>query len=222
MIGITERGDAGLDHSWLKHEGPKIVITKSPHLLPIDKMDPKTTIIHCTITGMGGTIIEPYVLPPEKTLPVYHELSKTFHTVLRIDPIFPNYLDFAFNAIFGLIPGGRVRISFLDAYSHVRDRFKASGLTKSINWEGLHAPLQLRQEGLSKLKKYAPQIEVCGEPGMECTGCVSKKDVDFFGLASPNKLANIRHGCACLIEKTELLTNKKRCAHKCLYCYWYD
>lgn len=224
MVGITERGDAGLDHSWLSFTGPKIVITKSPHLLPVTKMNPKDTIIHCTITGMGGTVVEPNVLPPQKTIPIYHELSKTFHTVLRVDPIIPTIqgINTACNIISQAVPGGRIRISFLDAYSHVRDRFKSIALNTLIQWEGLHAPLQLRKEALTCLQLVNKNIEICGEPGMECIGCVSKADCDFFGVPTPNKLAGIRHGCKCLIEKKELLNNKRRCGHKCLYCYWYD
>lgn len=228
MIGITERGDAGLNHSWLSFEGPKIVITKAPHLLPIAKMNPKNTIIHCVITGFGGSIIEPNVIPPEEALHYYATLSKVFHTVLRVDPIIPDLQNLVRvrNIIRSVTPGGRIRISFLDAYKHVRDRFRAMALD-TIWWEGIHAPLQSRQEALLYLRQSYPQIvypniEICGEPGMECTGCVSEADCKFFGIDTKNKLANIRPGCKCLTEKKELLNSRKRCAHKCLYCYWFD
>ena len=53
---------------------------------------------------------------------------------------------------------------------------------------------------------------------------VSTKDLEI--LEQPIPLVNIegnqRKYCKCLVEKKELLNNKFRCSHKCMYCYWKD
>jgi hypothetical protein len=69
-IGITERGDAGLDLGWLPwvREGkPAILITKDPGTLLKELMlqgkeyppGKFNVIIHTTITGLGGSVFEP-------------------------------------------------------------------------------------------------------------------------------------------------------------------
>ena len=65
-IGITERGDGGLDFSWadkIKDLKACIVISKNindkliKHLLE----NKSKIILHATITGYGGSILEPNV-----------------------------------------------------------------------------------------------------------------------------------------------------------------
>ena len=63
-IGITERGDAAYDtrwRKWLFDGNPAVLITKCPtklidHLADIPNPN---IIIHCNITGYGGSVIEP-------------------------------------------------------------------------------------------------------------------------------------------------------------------
>ncbi|MDO9099009.1 MAG: hypothetical protein Q7U60_12935, partial [Candidatus Methanoperedens sp.] len=63
VIGITERGDAGLDFSWEKEYerlGCDGVILITKHLSPqfIERAKGYNSIVHATITGHGGTVIE--------------------------------------------------------------------------------------------------------------------------------------------------------------------
>lgn len=65
-VGITERGDAGLDLSWadrLQHCLFAILITKNPNDKFISKVltVTKPIIVHITCTGWGGTELEPHV-----------------------------------------------------------------------------------------------------------------------------------------------------------------
>ena len=67
-IGITERGDAALDTSWfqwvVEEKQPAILITKDPSKLNriLNDLDfAPNIIVHATITGFGGTILEPIV-----------------------------------------------------------------------------------------------------------------------------------------------------------------
>lgn len=236
-IGITERGDAGLDKSWksFKADG-KILITKRPDLL-VDEDLPEATVIHCTITGMGTTCVEPNVPHSSRMLQAYQELFNKYgpeRVVLRVDPLIPaafhhegenspttNFYDVFNRPIFThLQPKGRVRISFLDNYPHMRAR-GMWGL-----WEGLHIPLKKRQQILDDIKTLVSKetiIEICGEPGMPCTGCVSIRDLKAMNLNVTNLLPGTskqRVNCLCLAEKAEMLKHRGQCANGCLYCYW--
>jgi len=226
-VGITERGDAGLDLSWLdKLNAGKvdaaIIITKDPEkLLGINI--PDNVIIHCTITGLADTYWEPNSPRIGLSLEAYRELIKRYggdRVVLRIDPVIPYDPWFRYLAILRH-RNGRVRVSFLDMYNHVRERHvKETGRPFSL-WNGMHAPLEYRLKVLNEMKKTG-DIEVCGEPGISCTGCVSVKDMEVFGIESSGNLKRQREYCPCLAEKVELLSNKHPCKNNCLYCYWKD
>jgi DNA repair photolyase len=219
VIGITERGDAGLDHSWIekakKCDGV-ILITKAPQSLP---KIPDNAIVHCTITGFGGGVLEPGVARPEITLDAYHEIVEEIgphRTVLRIDPIIPTKKALATAREIFYHTESRVRISFIDAYRHVQERLVKAGLIE-IPTDSLHFPLHVRKAAADNF----PKAEVCGEPGFICTGCVSKLDLEALGLPQlGRKGGRQRASCACLASKTELLGNRGRCKHNCLYCYW--
>ena len=77
---------------------------------------------------------------------------------------------------------------------------------------------------ISKFDKMVCPKEICGEPGLPCMGCLSKKDLDTFGinLEKEIKTGLQRPTCACLGIKHELLNRKSPCIHNCMYCYWKD
>lgn len=234
-IGITERGDGGLNQSWrdalANHQlDGVIIVTKAPYLI---KNLPDHTVLHCTITGWGETSIEPDVMHPLQALEKYRLLLDYYgpnRVVLRIDPIITWSDDIEYsksshetfyrlNRVFTVASycKGRMRISFLDMYPHVRERFIKNNIP--LPDYSFHAPLARRKKIWEKLG----HPEVCGEPGMLCTGCVSTQDIVAMGLDSDNisgKLGMQREACFCLAEKVELLSEKKPCSHGCLYCYW--
>ena len=68
-IGITEAGDAGVDLSWVDKMGSvdgAVLITKciSPNFVDAAMKFKDKIIVHATITGYGGTILEPLVPYP--------------------------------------------------------------------------------------------------------------------------------------------------------------
>lgn len=241
MIGITERGDASLNDSWIKwvknDKKPTILITKSPSRLIEKILKPNELlyknpnfIIHCTITGLGGTVYEPNVKDFKEELDSLIELSKKLgekHIVLRIDPILPYNIEPALevlNEARKLDFNGRYRISFLDFYKHVVERFLKNGIEipkiyKKDGVYNLHAPLYLRR---SIVKKYFSMAEICGEPDLYCTGCVSELDCKTLKVIPNEKKSQQRLSCMCLAMKKELLNNKSPCFHNCIYCYWKD
>lgn len=227
-IGITERGDAAFSRSiWLEalssgRVDGAILITKNPTLL-LPLALPLNTIVHCTITGYGSTALEPNVPPSTETVPAYEALVKRYGSeriVLRIDPINPYHAEPAFE-VAEVTERGRIRISFLDLYPHVRKRFKDAGYNPRL-WDGFHAPLEIRKHVLESIQvKARTTVEVCGEPGLPCSGCVSDRDLRAMGIQSQGSRGGFqRPNCMCLAEKVELLNVRGQCKHGCLYCYW--
>jgi hypothetical protein len=220
QIFVTERGDAGLDLSWKNKPGPFILITKRPSTFLTTEL-PDNAILHCTITGHGGTKLEPGVNKPEIELDAYNRLCDLYGAakiVLRVDPIIPTSKGIAIANSILAHSRGRTRISFIDAYPHVRARFKQACLP-DLPWDGLHAPLNTRRDVLCSL--HAPyRPEVCGEPGLACEGCVSKLDLYVLKIYGGTRGGKQRADCQCLAEKTEALSNRGQCKHGCLYCYW--
>jgi DNA repair photolyase len=235
-IGITERGDAAVNWDiWYpkRHTVDGVIlITKNPTGDFIDKISNLDVpwVLHCTITGWGNSEIEPNVPShADVVFGGYLPLAQKFGTekvVLRIDPIIPTDMRIIEMMSAGpKVLNGRSRISFLDWYPHIQNRFKEKApqyyneINKMYNGQ-LHAPLSLRNEIKNK---YFPNSEICGEPGMECFGCVSARDLAAMGLShSEVSRSKQRFACACLGIKTELLNNRHPCQHRCLYCYWKD
>lgn len=237
-IGITERGDAALDFDEMiesainKKVDGIIMITKDPGLLA-ERLKRKPSIsipfiVNCTITGMKGFqggLLEPNVPDPRISIRAYRDLIEEYgleRVVLRIDPISTASISLA--TMIALEAIGRVRISFIDKYPHVVKRLDDVNIDPSwVLPEKFHYDLQTRVEMLNKIQSLVDyEIEICGEPDMKCTGCVSYADLKAMELALPDKVSSFkqRTACACLGMKTELLSRRSQCEHGCLYCYW--
>lgn len=103
LIGITERGDAGVDFSWedpiRNHEvDAAVLITKCITQKFLEKVlklhqEGYKIIVHATCTGYGGTELEPNVPNFTTQLTMIKMLLDdgfpAEQIVLRIDPIFP-------------------------------------------------------------------------------------------------------------------------------------
>lgn len=243
-IGITENCDPAfhLEIFGNLYKG-NIIVTKRLTDKLIDKLveNKDKVILHLTCTGMGGTKIEPLVPDVETT---YRKactlIEKGFpveHIVLRIDPIIPTEKGIATaeNVVDKFKATGikRVRISFLDMYKHVEERFKAQGIRLPDNYHGFHADDRARLEAWKHMvdccAPYGMEIEMCGEPPIEgtdfkSTPCLSQKDIDILGLTDEIVLEGKkeqRGTCDCPANKYQLWRGKpERCEHKCLYCYW--
>lgn len=252
-IGITERGDAGLDLSWgdkLGQINGVVLITKhitnefTKKLILLFQND-YPFILHATCTGWGGTALEPNVPTPSQQLAMLKtviDLGLTpKRTVLRIDPIVPTPegLDRVESVLWnahdmGILPNARVRISVLDEYKHVKQRLQDAGIGPFYGPLSFQAPPEMMHALIYKLEDWARAFDItfeaCAEPMLrspyiEQIGCISPKDLAAMNLDMPDGLRHNpqkRGGCLCLSCKTELLTNKSRCPHKCLYCYWHD
>lgn len=226
-IGITEKGDAGLDFTWMNKTASfdgMILITKHLSYGFIERVAKVNAIVHATITGHGGTIYEPLVPPLSISRMYFKRLVDKIgpeRVVLRIDPIIPTDSGIA-KAIYvyqelyeNIGKKTRVRISFMDNYDHVKKRFTNAGL-KPLDYL-FHAPIDLRE----KIASYFPDAEICGEPGMKCVGCVSETDLKILNIKGESKIGGWqREECKCLACKIEILNNKRSCRGGCIYCYW--
>ena len=253
-IGITEAGDAGLDLSWankLDTVDGAIVITKciTPDFYEVALANKDKLIIHATITGYGHSILEPNVPPQYEEFNAIMALLKggfpKEKVVIRVDPIIPTPkgIDTARKIIKSFMDVGfsRYRVSIIDMYPHVRERFKETGLPLPYGEYGFSPNAEQVYEVdkmLCELSIYWSSlgdkagscgmlmIESCAEPGLtnaaQC-GCISLYDLNLLGLhdeATPDNCGFQRKNCLCYSGKTELLEHKKRCGHQCLYCYW--
>lgn len=248
-IGITERGDAGLDLSWedkINDMDLSILITKNitPSFAKavLTRKTMNRIIIHCDCTGWGGSWLEPNVPTyPSQLIKLRGLIDDGFpkeQCVLRIDPIIPNnegiyklclVLDKAREL--NLLPNMRVRVSILDEYKHVKKRIREIGRTNPFYENTRKYPTRQETTHVKQMLEsyYDITFETCAEPylsgkNIEHIGCVSAKDLAIFGLHPDTENLNPqnRTGCLCLAGKHELLSNKKRCPHGCLYCYWCD
>lgn len=236
-FGCTETGEIAFNLDAFNHlyDG-NLIITKRLTNDLINKLieNKEKCILHLTVTGHGGDILEPLSPTIEQN---YKQFLKLINLgfpinqiVLRIDPIIPTEKGFkiALNVIDVFKNSGikRVRISFLDMYNHVKERFNKIGL--KLPYDTFHAPLEIRKKYISEIqelgKKYGFDVEACGEPGIESIACLSQKDVDILGLTDKIILqgnAEQRKNCNCPLNKTQILGIKpKQCENKCLYCFW--
>lgn len=250
-IGITEQGDASLDFSWknkLSQLDGCILITKTISDVFIKEIldayaNFKNIILHCTCTSYGGSILEPNVPIYQRQLMQLKQLIiagfPAENVVLRIDPIIPDNLDSVKDMLdyaqrLDILRNiNRIKISVIDDYRHVKQRFIDAKLN-TVYPEKFYASFQQMNNVnmfFKTLKTKFPHLEIscCAEPYLDKnifkhTGCVSEDDLRIFNLTNTSTSVNPqnRKGCLCLDSKTELLNNKHRCAHKCLYCYWRD
>jgi DNA repair photolyase len=227
-IGITEAGDPVFDDSWVKwvyKDKPAILITKNIKLLFEQYPDilTKNVIIHASITGMGGSFIESNVPKPKELIEFLHNIKDKSKIVIRIDPIIPLEMCVkqAKHIMEELSDFARFRVSILDLYPHVRDRFSIGfmdQLRKIYGDKYIHSDCALRKS----IIEFMGNVEVCAEPGIECTGCISQQDLDILNIQKIENEFRQREYCVCLGNKYELLKTKKQCPHGCLYCYWKD
>lgn len=231
-MGITERGDASLDFSWVDKLLPaNIIISKCLTVKLIQNLcaHKESIIFHCTCTGFGGTTVEPNIPLAEETHRRLQDLIRRGfpkeQIVLRIDPIFPDNIGLSalkdLLELFKDVGVTRCRFSFLDLYPHTRARLLTAGYP--LQWQTFTAPKAQIQKALDIMEDYKDiyEFEACAEDVPMKIGCISHKDLAILGhTTSVTRISSQRRDCSCLDIKQELLTNKKQCPYACLYCYW--
>lgn len=251
-IGVTEAGDAGLDLTWqekMPFVDGAILITKnigkhgSAFADAVSEYADKI-IVHATVTGYGGTVLEPNVPTWEEQLACARVFAQDCNEytpfdffermVIRVDPIFPTQkgITKAYTVMHEATIWGfkRFRVSIVDMYPRVRERFKKAKLPYPYDG-GMYPPMdkiKLVDEMLGTFAAKHPdvRIEACAEPKLtNCIhcGCVSEYDLRLLRLDDDTNVDSAgyqRKDCLCYSGKVELLKRKAQCPHGCLYCYW--
>ena len=245
-IGITERGDAGINLSWVSKvnqvDGMVLITKNISEMFVLNVLDLHNKgykmIIHCTCTGYGRTELEPCV-PDYKTqlnsLKIL--IDRGFpaeNCVLRIDPIFPsekglNRVKDVLNYFMSLNTGvTRIRVSIVDEYRHVKERYRQRGWTPLYGDNFGPSASQVHAVACI-LQNYPYIFETCAEKGLtdysdKCIvqGCISNKDLEIMDIPVIEMPVNPqnRKGCMCLSCKTELFEKRQPCPHGCVYCFW--
>lgn len=239
IIGITEQGDAGLDFSWEDKINKckfVILITKNINDTFINKVlkNKNKIIVHATITGFGGTVLEKKVPDLDKSFIMLKKLIDMGfpkeQIVLRLDPIIPTEKGIltALNVLEKIKPLRikRCRFSFLDMYTHVKNRFALNNIP--LPYTTFNAPKQMINNAVQQLiNNYGDiyEFEACAELVKNRVGCVSNRDSEILNIPVEFNFQRHKHQrttCLCCSNKTELLSYRHPCPHKCLYCYWKD
>jgi DNA repair photolyase len=246
QFGTTETYDPCYVFDWDdKLLDANIIITKELSDDMIHKLlgNSDKIILHHTVTGQGGTWLEPGVKGRAEEFAQFEKLIKLgfplSHYVLRLDPLIPIDKDcinniqsvlYAWNKYAGFVGHTiRCRISMIDMYNHVLVRFNKAN--KIVPWEGFHAPDKVFKFVEQLLIRYPNlEYESCAENKFDLSlvtpvGCASSKDILALGQwpGDYNYPAQAqRKECLCLAKKQILGVKPGRCPHKCLYCYWKD
>jgi len=225
-----------------------VLITKRVMLAFIETVqDISNVVVHATCTGYGGTVLEqnvPTMLEQfNSVLDLVQAGFPKERIVIQLDPIIPTPkgLRRALNvfSLFTSADFSRYRVSIIDMYPFVQDRFLVAGLP--LPYGDRLAPRGEDWRAVNKLISDAKimwasgnhagdlRIEACAEPTLteviRC-GCVSEYDLRLMGLIDEGeKLDSVgyqRRDCLCYSGKVELLSARKPCSHLCLYYFWKD
>ena len=188
-IGITERGDAGLDLSWYhtlligraSYDGV-VLITKNANDTFIEKVMAlyhngfQKIIIHITCTGWGNTSMEPHVPSPDVQLSQMEKLIQTgfpvSHLVFRVDPVIPTQEGIqradcvlSHPIIQRYKNDIRVRTSILDKYQHVCNRINPILQSHYTARTDFYPSRQELSDVLCLIRSHLElQFETCAEP----------------------------------------------------------
>ncbi len=240
-IGITERGDAGLDLGWIQEIADcdgAILITKNltEEFVSAAIEHKDKVILHACCTGYSGTFAEPKVPCSYKlrdaVLALIRRGFPKEQVVIRVDPIIPTQLGIAtaWAVVETFIHTGidfRYRVSVLDGYPHVHARFQHKGCQLPFDgFQATDAQFDAVNALIRRLREtHGIECECCAEPKLtECVqcGCISQKDLKILGLGRLDDTGKgkQRQHCLCPTCKTEMLTQKTPCMNGCMYCYW--
>ncbi len=191
------------------------------------------TVIHATITTLGGHTVEPNVKPYRVVVKEFGLLvamiGEKDDAVLRIDPLIPEVTNMqdvaelvAMASQFGI---KRIRTSVIDYYPFVREKLKRLGLRY---YNQFQAPVDVRKDLLLDLvwfaKQYGMTVESCAEDveidGLIKVGCASASEWARLGLEMQPAVHKQRVNCFCDIAKYDLLKGFETCIYNCAYCYY--
>lgn len=223
---IVERGE------------PVVMYTKG--LLPEDALktvtDSQNVALSITVTGWGGTWLEPGVPGVRRMTRFVNMMSSLVDNDrlrLRIDPVIPTDEGYARAAcVCGMLDRPLdVVTSIVQFYKGHDKLFQRLGIDRSKytiqSGRAVYPDPSLAMRWLQLAYSVNPQmvgkIQFCGMPydiaGAVHGGCIDDKLLKAIGVKAYDKVpaGKQRPGCKCVIAKKQAASGK--CSHGCLYCY---
>ena len=215
-----------------------VIWTKNPANLLLDPglnrliVSLPLVYIHLTITGLGGTRIEPGIPPAEETLRMLPELIKTVKSpdrvTWRFDPLLRLYDGecghsniYLFRKLAREVSSAGIktcRTSWLCVYGKVKNRVEKSGcsLYDSAPAERAREALLLEREAA----KTGITIQYCASPGFPRSRCIDGALLNTLhpSGASAKRARGQRALCGCT-ESLDIGSYSMKCGNACLYCY---
>lgn len=240
MVYINELGDLACHPAVLAQalaEGKKVVVyTKNltDEIKGLLLKHRAQTVLHLTITGWGGTMLEPGVPFPDTQIEAMHRLIHAGYPseriTVRLDPIIPNFdgVETAKNVLSKLPTTIPVISSILQMYDRHAKLFNMFGIDKNQYSVKSGKSTFISKDQATKIYSYINparwhKVSVCGHPyeiqGAIHDGCINKKTLELLSLPLVETLTRQRPGCKCIGRKHQLLNYQHTCTHGCLYCY---
>jgi len=215
-----------------------VLWTKNPlNLLRIPQLNEFIALyplyLHLSITGLGGTELEPRIPPADEVIALIPELIRLTGSPQRIswrfDPIVRistknrtlENLSLFDQMAEKISPTGinTVRTSFVTYYPKVLKRMEKAGFSPEVpSPEEKHA----RWEEISrKAETHGFQLFACAVPGLPRSACIDGKLLNRLRpegpRASERKAAGQRQECGC--TESYDIGHYLACRHDCVYCY---
>lgn len=222
----------------IKRGVPFVVYTKNPFLLPPDMLDYPKVALFVSVTGWGGSWLEPGVPGFQH---IEQELSTLFANYghsrihIRVDPIIPTRVGANTAKVIASslikMSGGNVNFiaSIYQIYKKNGDLPKKLGLNNDFYTVKSGYGLYVSKDIADRVFKYVfdgyENVSACGMPyevasTKEHNGCISEDVLKSIGITEFKRIPPgvQRPGCRCVIKKKQMF-NKFNCTHGCAYCY---
>lgn len=191
--------------------------------------------LQLTVTGLGGTFVEPNVPPKENILKILPQIIEFFgsplHINFRFDPIvnlrlknskniFTNFSKFLeICKEISKLGIKKITTSWVSVYKKVKDRLDKMDI-EIVNDETLK--LKQYRELLQIADFYKMKLHLCATKNLTTEGCI-----DAYELINlhPQKINNISTAKdksqrpECLCSESIDIGRYFYCYHSCIYCY---
>lgn len=191
--------------------------------------------ISITITGWGGTWLEPGVPVPTEMIRHLNEIIEKFKGTqrlrLRIDPVVPTFEGIARASTVSMYVKEPINIvtSIIQIYKGQEEVARRLGIKMDLytvkSGRALFPRKEVAERWLTALYKsnasLIGRVQFCGMPynipGAIHTGCIDKSLLESIGVKDFKPAIGNRPSCKCVIKKRQIVQGK--CKHGCTYCY---
>ena len=216
-----------------EHTGPLYFITKDPRpIMQTIRGNKERSIVHVTITGLGGTPCEPNVPLSKDLKESVRELSSLLGNKLtiRCDPIIFGANDTKISDIIREFSFCKqFRISYCSLYPFIRPRLAKLGIKTPDSFRYYQLPIKKHSAEIAKTAEECgatisycaplPEIAKVLHKSISHDPCISSEAYKATGFPPLQATRTQRQQCSCL-AKTEGLPEFKSCKHGCVYCYF--